>query len=483
MISFGAEGQRKHDYIPCADREGIESTAELSALVCERIAKVTFRKMKTESLEADAARAVPVTQLRETPQSSRDDEPTELLAAARNKGYKKGREQGYLKGHKRGLEEGLNQGRDEGAALGIKIGRTKGHKRGYVKGHKEGLEEGLDQGRDEGANTGYVEGFDVGKMIGEHMGREELREEMSNVEEQARAARSSLRAEVKAVTRLAMAPLPSVHGHYDKYAEKEVMGPVKKFIVDAFISSRRSHRGQPPPRGTGKHFRAKPKIIVSRVIKLVNPRTAKAYIAGRDEVIGRPDCDSQKIPYAPGTARKHWSEVLGGALNERFLFHGTSTEDADAISRGGIDPRRSGKSLAGSCTPRYAPMFGHAIYLADDSSKSDIYAKPNEEGECCVLLVRTVLGEPYFALRENRTLLGPPLKCDCVVGLRDDEGVPIGCKGDDDDEEETDDEDEDCTTGQLGHREYVVYNKAQTYPEYQIWYSHAESCQCSKCVL
>ena len=59
----------------------------------------------------------------------------------------------------------------------------------------------------------------------------------------------------------------------------------------------------------------------------------------------------------------------GLALNEAILFHGIPVDIVDRLLLQGLDPRRAG-SNAGK-------MFGSGIYLADLSSKSDIYTTPN----------------------------------------------------------------------------------------------------------
>lgn len=85
----------------------------------------------------------------------------------------------------------------------------------------------------------------------------------------------------------------------------------------------------------------------------------------------------------------HKINLLDPNINEAYLFHGTSPESAQQIARGGglrVD-------LAGSVV---GSMFGKGIYLAENASKSDEYAKEGSGvyvGLCAVLLCRCAMGE------------------------------------------------------------------------------------------
>ena len=108
-------------------------------------------------------------------------------------------------------------------------------------------------------------------------------------------------------------------------------------------------------------------------------------------------------------------------------------------------------------------QFGHGVYLASNSSKSDIYTTENGQGERCILVVRACLGEVYQAKSPMRQALMPPERPDgrgalnSVAALRTDQG---GC---------------------VEHSEYIVYQSSQCLPEYAIWYKHASACRCTHC--
>ena len=72
-------------------------------------------------------------------------------------------------------------------------------------------------------------------------------------------------------------------------------------------------------------------------------------------------------------------------VNEVYLFHGTNPESADKIARGDFRIDKAGQG-----------MFGRGIYLAENSSKSDEYAREGAgvfAGQFAMLICRAVLGK------------------------------------------------------------------------------------------
>ncbi|EKX32232.1 hypothetical protein GUITHDRAFT_82501 [Guillardia theta CCMP2712] len=129
--------------------------------------------------------------------------------------------------------------------------------------------------------------------------------------------------------------------------------------------------------------------------------------------------------------------------NEAFLFHGTKHDMADAILKSGLDERVC--SLEG--------LFGAGVYLAENSSKSDEYCTPDSHGICRMLLVRVALGTPFEALQTMRRARRPPAMPgssrlhDSVMAVTRDTH-PQACLD--------------------KHREFIVYDRRQTYPELLI---------------
>lgn len=82
-------------------------------------------------------------------------------------------------------------------------------------------------------------------------------------------------------------------------------------------------------------------------------------------------------------------------VNEMFLWHGTSCEAADAITKSGFRIPRSERAAHGK-------RFGEGAYFAEDLSKSLTYTTP-EDGVHYVLLCRTTCGELYYTEDNHAT--------------------------------------------------------------------------------
>lgn len=78
------------------------------------------------------------------------------------------------------------------------------------------------------------------------------------------------------------------------------------------------------------------------------------------------------------------ADRLAPVVNEWYLFHGTSPENARKIMK---DDFRV--SLAGANT---GTLYGRGLYFAESITKADEYAKPDEKGNFAVLLCRVIGG-------------------------------------------------------------------------------------------
>jgi hypothetical protein len=145
-----------------------------------------------------------------------------------------------------------------------------------------------------------------------------------------------------------------------------------------------------------------------------------------------------------------YSRPLWGALrvqegaNEALLWHGTKADLWSIISKQGLDERLAADGL-----------FGHGIYFAENSSKSDEYIKPDRHGNCYIFLTRVCLGVPYSSLRSTNGMRRPPQRADNADLLYN--SVRGECK-------------EHKTFGKPGaflarYREFIVFDRKQTYPE------------------
>jgi len=128
-----------------------------------------------------------------------------------------------------------------------------------------------------------------------------------------------------------------------------------------------------------------------------------------------------------------WQDAFNKSCNEVLLWHGTRREHVETICKAGMDERVC--NLNG--------MFGAGLYFAEDSCKSGQYAMRDSSGSSWFLLCRVILGNPHSADQGMPQTRRPPDLCDSVV--YHPSGLAPGF-----------------------HRELVVYDRAQVYPEYVI---------------
>jgi len=135
-------------------------------------------------------------------------------------------------------------------------------------------------------------------------------------------------------------------------------------------------------------------------------------------------------------------KIIGGGMNEVYLFHGTTLVSAMSIASTGFRINLAGSSVG--------TAFGKGAYFAERSVKSDEYARPEvtASGErCAMLLCRVCLGEVFrledFDPAGERHVLGSPVY-DSLLGDREAKVKTF--------------------------REFIVYDEDQVYPEYVILY-------------
>ena len=174
-----------------------------------------------------------------------------------------------------------------------------------------------------------------------------------------------------------------------------------------------------------------------RIERILTPRLQQKYLAELADTAGA--INRQPSDRLAGVDALRVQSCDGVDANEFLLYHGAPSEIIQQLRLSGLDPRRGGEN--------FGKLFGVGTYLATNSSKSDIYTKPNAAGERCVLVVRTVLGEPHKTKVAMPTVNKPPDRPDgrgplnSVVALTQAEG---GC---------------------VEHPEFIVYKEAQTLPE------------------
>lgn len=179
------------------------------------------------------------------------------------------------------------------------------------------------------------------------------------------------------------------------------------------------------------------------------------------ELLGafRPDGCS---PLRPPTRTSSWAAAVapsaglpslapeGLNLNEAYLFHGTSPENAEGIALQGFDLGRA----------KAAQMFSAGAYLAECSSKADEHASDGVTSSC------RAKGQKFMAMVLCRVVLGRVLRLVRGVGREgrgQDLALSLGAA------------DCDSLLGDLeaangNYREFVVPTSAQIFPEFVLGY-------------
>lgn len=175
---------------------------------------------------------------------------------------------------------------------------------------------------------------------------------------------------------------------------------------------------------------------VANVLRVENHRAFARYSSYKDGLrMKRPGPCS---PFPVRTSNR--INLLDEDVNENYLFHGTNPESAQCIARDFFRVERAGSS-AGS-------MFGPGIYLAENASKSDEYAKEGSGvyvGLCAMLLCRCAQGEVLTVSEAKDTREAIRAGYDSVCG---DRLAAVGT-----------------------FREMVFFNEEAVYPEFIVIYT------------
>lgn len=149
-------------------------------------------------------------------------------------------------------------------------------------------------------------------------------------------------------------------------------------------------------------------------------------------------------PYRPKTLETSGpAAVLNSRLGEgeALLAHGTNPSSAMGILKTGFSLAAAGKSTG--------TMFGYGIYLAENVSKSDEYARDDNGGTypglMALLLCRALVGNPYVVQEAGDHIqVAKEQGCDCVVGDRE---TKVGT-----------------------YKEFIFFDQRQVVPEYAVIY-------------
>eukprot|EP00928_Gymnodinium_smaydae_P073726 TRINITY_DN56879_c0_g1_i1.p1 TRINITY_DN56879_c0_g1~~TRINITY_DN56879_c0_g1_i1.p1 ORF type:complete len:511 (+),score=53.97 TRINITY_DN56879_c0_g1_i1:182-1534(+) len=149
-----------------------------------------------------------------------------------------------------------------------------------------------------------------------------------------------------------------------------------------------------------------------------------------------------KIPPIKPAVEGH--ETLDSSVNEVYLWHGTGPDHLDDILRWGLDERVC--SING--------LYGAGLYFASDICKGGQYSRPaGPSGNTRYFFyTRVLLGLPYYPSGDTQGARRPPPFSEKSGKLYDSVIANVG----------------QANKGRQFHREFVVYDRRQTYAEFLI---------------
>jgi hypothetical protein len=153
--------------------------------------------------------------------------------------------------------------------------------------------------------------------------------------------------------------------------------------------------------------------------------------------VGEHFFDTERDPELDSLPPRLRRDSLNEELNEVFLWHGTTQARVNTIMQEGFDERLS----------NLGDMLGAGLYFAEDSCKAGQYAEKSiaSARSRFFILSRVLLGKAHYSkVPISRDIRRAPDGCDSVVF--------------------TPDHDRGCGH----HREFVVYDRFQAYPEYIV---------------
>mmetsp|Transcript_82430 Transcript_82430/g.229709 ORF Transcript_82430/g.229709 Transcript_82430/m.229709 type:complete len:486 (+) Transcript_82430:663-2120(+) len=212
---------------------------------------------------------------------------------------------------------------------------------------------------------------------------------------------------------------------------------MKPIVENVLKASSRHHSGQ------GDCSRMAQARVVS-VERVENPSLWRRFQQCKQHILDEHARHKTRIsrlepPLPPALADLDPSGTLDPLVNEKFLFHGTTTENAEMIARQGFDERVAGKGL-----------YGSGIYFAHEACKSSQYGGRGIGAITVFVIGRVVLGDPHYTKTAMASQKRPPERDPTTHRLYDSVVASGGI----------------ANSGSQVHSEYVVYDRLQAYPEF-----------------
>eukprot|EP00435_Cladocopium_sp_Y103_P057142 s1260_g19.t1 len=188
---------------------------------------------------------------------------------------------------------------------------------------------------------------------------------------------------------------------------------------------------------------------ITGIQQICNVRIWKDYEYRKEQV--RKELDGHhRVPAVTGGLPLQacsWAH-LDERINEMLLIHGTTVDKINEIANFGFDERLA----------RQRGLYGQGVYFTDQSCKSLQYTGAKRGNSGCFIIARVILGHPFGARGPLKQLKVEPLvdhndpskgRCHSVIAKP---GTPHGGQ-------------------QQVHREFVLFDGAQAYPEMIVHFS------------
>lgn len=186
--------------------------------------------------------------------------------------------------------------------------------------------------------------------------------------------------------------------------DREKLVAMQELVTKTWrVKYTRDRRGQRVPTGAQ----------VLNVLRVENHCVFEEYFKHKEQVKAKRRREGSLVEF-PAATDGCFEDELDHDANELYLFHGTNPEAAQLIASNDFDMTRAGSAVG--------TMFGPGVYLAENASKSDEYAKEGSGifmGQYALLLCRAVAGKVFTT--PDKGDASPHVKSgahDCVCGDR-----------------------------------------------------------------
>ncbi|CAE7807286.1 Parp12, partial [Symbiodinium necroappetens] len=182
-------------------------------------------------------------------------------------------------------------------------------------------------------------------------------------------------------------------------------------------------------------------LTITKLEQIQNIGLWKSYEFRKEQV--KKELEGKAAPAVTSSfAACQWAK-MDPTVNEVLVLHGTTPDKVDLIANFGFDERLA----------REKGRYGQGVYFTDQTCKAFQYSGASQQSEGCFIVTRLIVGDPHYARGPLPQVKVEPLRdpqdasrgrCHSVIAAP---GTPSG------------------SGPQQVHRELVIFNGAQAYPE------------------